>query len=616
VLDLFMGQYLALNLWALSETTEGARIMGFVTAHDVGSRVGRRLLVRGALMLLLLGAVRVALQRQEWMAIGQRSALSACALFTYLMVAAYQHASMLRSEIQARRAIENDLGQAIADRNAALKQVRRERNLLNGVLAGASPYAVVATDPDGIISHFNKGAEQMLGYRAEELVGKCAPNVLHDPDEIAQRAKLFGTSSTFDVFRVLPNLDLPDHREWTFVRKCGSKLPVNLSVTRLADDAGVTEGYVGIARDLTQDKQNQRDRDGFFAVGQELLCVIDVEGRLHMANPAFTRMLGYARDELVGGSVYDFVHPDDIEATQAIGENLMDGAKIYRFENRWRAKDGRYHWISWDCSSPTEEGLFYASGWDVSAEKRQARQRERHLEFEQQLIGIVSHDLRNPIAAIALTAEALMRKKDLAPTLERPLQRITHSAKRAERMIFDLLDFTQARLGSGLIMHRSQVDMLEVARRCLDDLQTIHPTRQLNLVSHGDPVVDADGDRMAQVITNLAGNGLKYSPHDAPVTLTLTHAPDAFTLEVHNEGDPIPPSELPHIFKLLRRGSHLGQAERNIGLGLYIVKEIVKAHGGTIGVTSDLLHGTTFKVSLPQAPQPARALARPITAHA
>jgi signal transduction histidine kinase len=295
-------------------------------------------------------------------------------------------------------------------------------------------------------------------------------------------------------------------------------------------------------------------------------------------------------------------------------EDIVDGVKIRRFENRWRAKDGRYHWISWDCTCLTEDGVYYASGWDVSAEKRQARQRERHLEFEQQLIGIVSHDLRNPIAAIALTAEALMRKKDVAATLERPLQRITHSAKRAERMIFDLLDFTQARLGTGLIMHRSRVDIGEVAGRCLDDLQVVHPSRQLTLVVNGDPVIDADGDRLAQVITNLAGNGLKYSPHDAPVTVTLTHTPDAFTLEVHNEGDPINPSELPYIFKPLRRGSRLGQTERNIGLGLYIVKEIVKAHGGTIAVTSDLLHGTTFKVCLPQSVPSGKALPRPSAA--
>ncbi len=286
-------QYLALNTWALSLSTTGALLLNLFTAQDLGARVGRRLIVRGSLFLLIFGAVRIALQRQQLVTTYEGTSLYACGLFGYLLVAAYQHAATIRAEIDARLLTESALAQAISARDAALAQVNKERNLLKGVLRGARQYAVVATDVHGTITLFNEGAQDMLGYSAQEVEGRLNAWELHDASEIAARAAVLGTPPGFDVFRVLPHLGLTDSREWTYLRKDGQKLPVSLSVTLLAGANGQAEGYVGIARDLTQDKQLQRDRDGFFAVGQELLCIADAEGLLVNVNPAFARILGY-----------------------------------------------------------------------------------------------------------------------------------------------------------------------------------------------------------------------------------------------------------------------------------------------------------------------------------
>ncbi|MCY1040386.1 ATP-binding protein [Corallococcus sp. bb12-1] len=182
--------------------------------------------------------------------------------------------------------------------------------------------------------------------------------------------------------------------------------------------------------------------------------------------------------------------------------------------------------------------------------------------------------------------------------------RVQASAERALRMIRDLLDFTQARLGGGIPVQCQDLDLdlATVVRQVMEEVQMNFPERVLQTSMPGHEAWGCwDPDRMAQVLTNLLGNALKYSPESTPVTVRVQGTEREVLLEVHNAGDPIPPDLLRRLFQPMQRGvPGMDLTTRSVGLGLYIVQHIVQAHGGTIDVMSMKEAGTTFTVKLPR----------------
>jgi len=230
---------------------------------------------------------------------------------------------------------------------------------------------------------------------------------------------------------------------------------------------------------------------------------------------------------------------------------------------------------------------------DVTDEKRRS-------EFEQQLIAIVSHDLRNPLHAILLGAQALVARGGLDERTARSLGRIRASADRAARMVQDLLDFTRARVGHGIPVAPRPADLTAIARGATDEARVAFPGRAIQVEPSGDARGEWDPDRLTQVAANLVVNALKYSPRESPVTVRVHGSEGTATLEVHNRGSPISPDLLQHLFEPYRRGRAEEDDRSSLGLGLYIAREIVRAHAGEIEVRSSEADGTTFTVRLPR----------------
>jgi signal transduction histidine kinase len=229
----------------------------------------------------------------------------------------------------------------------------------------------------------------------------------------------------------------------------------------------------------------------------------------------------------------------------------------------------------------------------------QIQERER---FEKQLIGVVSHDLRNPLNVVMLAASTLLRRGDMDERATGALTRIRSAAERATRMIHDLLDYTEARHVRGIPVHPSQGDLHHVAREVVDDLRTEHPSRTITLETAGTGEGLFDPDRLAQVITNLAGNALRYGEGNTPVGIRVHGVDGELMLEVHNAGPPIPLEQRARLFQPLERGAAaVDRSSRSIGLGLFIVEQIVRAHQGRVEIDSDEANGTTFRVILPRA---------------
>jgi len=219
--------------------------------------------------------------------------------------------------------------------------------------------------------------------------------------------------------------------------------------------------------------------------------------------------------------------------------------------------------------------------------------------FRDQFIGVLSHDLRTPLGAITAGAALLAMPDDNPERRSWVASRIMNSAQRMERMIRDLLDVTHVRLGGAIPVRRRPVDLQQLCDEAMIEIRTGQPDAVVRLQADGDLRGEWDPDRLAQVVSNLVGNAIQHGG-GTPVTLTAQEDGDSVTLAVHNGGPHIPPEVVPFVFEPLARGRH-DNTRHNLGLGLFIARAIVSAHGGRIDVSSSADAGTTFTVTLPKA---------------
>ncbi len=221
-------------------------------------------------------------------------------------------------------------------------------------------------------------------------------------------------------------------------------------------------------------------------------------------------------------------------------------------------------------------------------------------------LAILSHDLRNPLNSIAMSAELLQHADSTELAAEAPecASQISTSAQVMARMIGDLLDYTRTRLGAGMPVSPTSMDLSSLCRELFNEFRTAHPNRVIRFHSDGEQTGDWDTDRLRQAISNLLGNAVQHGAENATIDLKLTGEALEVVIAVHNGGPPIPPGELPRIFEPLVRGASAEHPKRNrpgsIGLGLYIAREVARSHGGRIDVTSSEESGTAFTIHLPR----------------
>jgi signal transduction histidine kinase len=238
------------------------------------------------------------------------------------------------------------------------------------------------------------------------------------------------------------------------------------------------------------------------------------------------------------------------------------------------------------------------------AERSARNEAERTARIQEQLMAIVGHDLRTPLSAITTTVAVMFKRGELPAAQAMSLARISSSAARMTSIIRDLLDYSRARRGVAIAVQKAQVDLGDVCRRALVEFEERDQLgRRLSLLTDGALVLEADEGRIGQVLSNLIGNALQHGGGKR-VEVAASGRNAEVVIVVHNDGPPIEPATLPHIFEPFWRGSsparRVGESG-SIGLGLFIVSEIVKAHGGTVEVRSEAGSGTTFTVRLPRS---------------
>lgn len=502
----------------------------------------------------------------------------------------------------------------------------------NFLLQVPMPTALL-TGPEHIFELANPLYREMVGNREligktyaqafPELVGTALPGIL---DRVYQKGEAFVSPESlirldrkgdgkledcFFRFSLQPLRD-PEDRVYGMIA-AAVDITEQVNARRAVEAASVER-----ERLLQEVKAGRERLRGLFENAPAFVCILRGPDHVfEMVNPLFQRLVGSGR-QLVGLPVRQGM-PEMVDQG-FIG--LLDG--VYRTGEPFIGREAQVRldllgdgvleeaFVTF-VYQPTrnEQGLIDGIdvfGFEVTDHVRTRQKAEalaatlrQRFDFEQQLIGIVSHDLRNPLNAIGLSAMSLLSREELDERTIRSVTRIRTSADRATRMIRDLLDFTQARLGGGIHVELRPAQFHDVTRAVLDEVEASYPDRELRVQSSGEGDGEWDADRIAQVVQNLVTNALKYSPMGTIVHVETRGEVSTVSLTVHNQGAPILPEAIDKLFEPMKRPTSTSHsASRSIGLGLYIVKHIVEAHRGTIGVESSATVGTTFTVRLPR----------------
>ena len=303
-------------------------------------------------------------------------------------------------------------------------ELRHAKRLLSNVLDAASTVSIIATDPQGMITVFNRGAEQLLGYSAEEMVGRQTPAVLLRIDEVLARARELGAEmgrpvEGFRVFAEIPERDGSEKREWTGIHKDGHAIPVSMVVTVMRADSSKIVGYLGIAEDIRERKRLEetlRRNDAIVQSSEDAIISMTLGGIVTSWNPAAERMYGYAADEAIGQPITMLIPPDRVDEEQKILARVANGERLQNLETVRRRRDGSLVEISASISPVRDESGdvigVSKSARDISARKRAERALHDQARFTQAILdnvvdGIITIDEHGTVASLNDAAERI-----------------------------------------------------------------------------------------------------------------------------------------------------------------------------------------------------------------
>lgn len=336
----------------------------------------------------------------------------------------------------------------------------------------------------------------------------------------------------------------------------------------------------------------------------EGVLVVDDEANVILASDGATRIFGVTRDELLGPmGNYERFRPRSPTGEARVPAVLeaLQGNSLPPHERIVTDAKGQDHFVVVSAAPVQHGGVAGAVVvfTDITERRRLEEQFERAVAFRERIMGIVSHDLRTPLTAIGLAAQSVLRREGAPEWALSAALRVNRAVERMRRMVSDLLDFTRIQAHSGMPIERARVDLCNVVHDAVAELEAAHPARIALAPGCREAFGMWDGDRLAQVVTNLVNNALQHGSPDEPVEVGVDDRGDHVEVTVTNRGPTIPPEELPVLFDPFRRATG-GERGRGLGLGLHIVYEVVKGHGGDVRVESR--RGVTrFTVTLPRS---------------
>lgn len=360
----------------------------------------------------------------------------------------------------------------------------------------------------------------------------------------------------------------------------------------------------------------EEERERFFQLAPDIFCITGLDGTFKRVNPALSRALGWTEEELLGHSLIERVHPEDQSDAAAALQRLAAGIPQEGLEHRYRCQDGSYRWLAWAAHPLKEAKVIYASARDRTREKAIELERARLLTEAQQgvrlrdeFLSVASHELKTPITPLMIKVQKLKQEvlerrgagssSSGLPAL-RSLEVAEAQIRKLSRLVDELLDVSLIAQGQ-LSLKREPVDLAELARETAARFEPAAEQAHcaLEVDASSEVVGRWDRFRLEQVVGNLLSNAIKYGAGE-PVRLKVTRDRGQPQLSVWDRGIGIAAESLSRIFGKFERAvseRHYG----GLGLGLYVTRQIVEAHGGSIRAESEPGKGAAFIVELPAA---------------
>lgn len=365
------------------------------------------------------------------------------------------------------------------------------------------------------------------------------------------------------------------------------------------------------------------------AVKDYAIFMLDINGNILSWNSGAQRIKGYSANEIIGKHFSTFYTPEDLEDGKPARELVIATAEGQYQEEGWRVrKDGTLFWahvlitavfdehgklrgfakVTRDMTerkrAEEERERLYQSEVQLMQERAARQQAEVMLKLRDEFLMVTAHELRTPITTLLGYTELLKRRLDQgkvsAERMERPIQAVIEQAQRLDRLTNTLLDMSWLEQGH-VAIQRHDVDLRDVMRRVIDSFTLLVEHHQLTLTLPSKPlIVTGDELRMEQIFYNLLQNAVKYSPNGGAITIELRAEEQQALVRITDSGIGIRSEDLPFLFDRFYRATNVSaQQISGLGIGLYIVKELVTIHGGTIDVQSVPEQGTTFSIRLP-----------------
>ena len=491
---------------------------------------------------------------------------------------------------------------------SANRQLRESEERFRLTINNA-PIGMALVALDGHWVRVNQALCEITGYSADELMKLTYQDITHHED-LDSDVELAGKAARGEI----PRYNL----EKRYIRKDGSIVDVMLSVSVLRGPDGAPLYYISQMEDITERKRaeealrlSEAKFSGIISIAADAIISVDKEQRITIFNEGAEAIFGYTKDEVIGTSL-DCLIPERFRAIHrehfagfVAGEEAAR-AMAERKEIFGRRKNGEEFPAEGSISKITVGGTTFFSVVlrDVTYRKSVEEALHRAVTARDDVLGIVAHDLRNPLSTILMQAELLehpdpkLERRDQTPRLV-----ITRSAKRMNALIKDLLDVAMVEAGQFKVEHE-RLSAAEVVRETVEAQAPVASAAGLELrleIERGVDHVVGDRNRLLQVFDNIIGNAIKFTPEGGHIAVSATARGSDVLFSIADSGAGIAPESVPHIFDRFWQAT---TRERRLGagLGLPITKGIVEAHGGRIWVESTVGRGTTFFFTIPAAP--------------
>jgi two-component system sensor histidine kinase VicK len=465
-----------------------------------------------------------------------------------------------------------------------------EKSLILSAIVDFTDDAIISKNLNGIITSWNPSAQRIFGYLPEEIVGqsvlKLIPEDRQDEETlILSRIRLGERVKYFHTKRLT---------------KAGKLINVSLTISPVKDEQGMIIGVSKIAREITNLIEAEKQSAILSAIvsySDDAIISKDLNSIVTSWNNSAERIFGYTSAEMIGESIVKLIPEDRLQEEPEIIARIKSGQRVDHFETKRRTKHGKLLDVSLTISPVID-----LSGRIIGISKiaRDITDKKQEEQRKNDFIAIVSHELKTPLTSMRSYVQLARKAVERAdPFTQKMLIRAETQTHKMTSLIQDFLDLSRLE-DAKMTLNVSEFSVREMIEEVLSDTLVLSPSHYIEYEPCPEIRISADREKLGQVVINLVGNAIKYSPEGTTIKIGCELERESILFSVTDQGHGIAKADQARLFERFYRVNDQQQYHvPGFGIGLYLVSEILKLHGGEVGVQSELGKGSTFSFVLP-----------------